>query len=54
MMVSEFMYKPWEYALNHIADEAIFEDGDLSTPSISVPVAEKFESLLIEFVKDQV
>ncbi|XP_057534123.1 DNA polymerase epsilon catalytic subunit A-like [Amaranthus tricolor] len=54
VMVSEFMYKPWEYALNHIADEAIFEDGDLSTPSISVPVAEKFEALLIEFVKDQI
>lgn len=54
MMVSEFMYKPWEYALNHVARDAFDEDGDLCTPSITIPLAEKFESHLTGYLKDQV
>lgn len=53
-MISEFMYKPWEYALSHAANEAFLGDGDLCTPSITAPIAEKFESHLTEYLKDQV
>ncbi|KMT05520.1 hypothetical protein BVRB_7g176430 [Beta vulgaris subsp. vulgaris] len=54
VMVSEFMYKPWEYALNHVASDAFDEDGDLCTPSITIPLAEKFESHMTGYLKDQI
>ncbi|KNA12254.1 hypothetical protein SOVF_127620 [Spinacia oleracea] len=54
VMISEFMYKPWEYALSHAANEAFLGDGDLCTPSITAPIAEKFESHLTEYLKDQI
>ena len=54
MIVSEFMYKPWEYALSHATKGTFLEDGDLCTPSITAPVAEKLESCLIEYLKNQV
>lgn len=54
VIVSEFMYKPWEYALSHAAKETFLEDGDLCTPSITAPLAEKIESHLIEYLKNQI
>ncbi|XP_074301915.1 DNA polymerase epsilon catalytic subunit A-like [Silene latifolia] len=52
--VSEFMYKPWEYALNQTTNESFLEDGDLCTPSITASVAEKFEARLNEYLRDQI
>lgn len=48
------MYIPWSYAQKQAAIRASLQDGNLSTPSVTVAGAENFESHMTEYLKGQV
>ncbi|XP_057955577.1 DNA polymerase epsilon catalytic subunit A-like [Malania oleifera] len=54
LIVSEFMYIPWKHAQEQQAIRASVNDGDLCTPSITASAAEKFESCITEYLKEQI
>ncbi|XP_075636199.1 DNA polymerase epsilon catalytic subunit A-like [Castanea sativa] len=53
-IVSQFMYIPWSYAQKQAAIRASLQDGNLSTPSVTVAGAENFESHMTEYLKGQI
>ncbi|KAK9999535.1 hypothetical protein SO802_019138 [Lithocarpus litseifolius] len=53
-IVSQFMYIPWSYAQKQAAIKASLQDGNLSTPSVTVAGAENFESHMTEYLKGQI
>lgn len=53
-IVSQFMYIPWSYAQKQAAIRASLQDGNLSTPSVTIAGAENFESHMTEYLKGQV
>ncbi|CAI0398250.1 unnamed protein product [Linum tenue] len=54
LIVSEFMFIPWDYARKRAATRASLQDSTSSTPSISIAAAESFESLLAEHLRDKI
>lgn len=48
------MYIPWSYAQKQAAIRASLQDGNLSTPSVTIAGAENFESHMTEYLKGQV
>lgn len=55
LIVSEFMYIPWNHAQKIASNRsAAVADGDLSTQSVTIGVAEAFELLVAEYLKEQV
>ncbi|GAB2274640.1 DNA polymerase epsilon catalytic subunit A [Dionaea muscipula] len=54
LIVSEFMYIPWNYVQEQAATRVAIGDGASSTPSITTAVAQKSESQLTEYLQDQI
>lgn len=53
MIVSEFLYFPWKYALEE-SEKRASAVGNLCTPSIPAATAEILESQMTEFLKRKV
>ncbi|GMH11122.1 hypothetical protein Nepgr_012963 [Nepenthes gracilis] len=53
LIVSEYIYMPWTYAQEQ-ATRACTGDGYSSTPSITAAVAQKIESNLTDYLKEQI
>ncbi|KAJ8768060.1 hypothetical protein K2173_021000 [Erythroxylum novogranatense] len=54
LVVSEFMFIPWDFAEKQSAIRACLQDGNSCTPSITIVAAESFESQIVEYVKEQI
>jgi len=54
LIVSEFMFIPWDYAQKQAATREALRDGNSCTPSITIVAAENFESHMVEYIKGQV
>lgn len=54
LIVSEFMFIPWNYAQKQAAARASLQNSNSCTPSITIAAAETFESHLVEYLKGQV
>ncbi|KAJ6368932.1 hypothetical protein OIU78_001326 [Salix suchowensis] len=54
LIVSEFMFIPWDYAQKQAATREALRDGNSCTPSITVVAAENFESHMVEYIKGQI
>ncbi|XP_020536143.1 DNA polymerase epsilon catalytic subunit A isoform X2 [Jatropha curcas] len=54
LIVSEFMFIPWDYAQKQDAKRASLQDVSSCTPSITIAAAETFESHLVEHLKGQI
>lgn len=54
LVVSEFMYIPWEHTKAQAANRASLQEPDSCTPSVTVAAAEAFESRLVEYLKGKV
>ncbi|KAL2328488.1 hypothetical protein Fmac_021915 [Flemingia macrophylla] len=54
LIVSQFMYIPWNYAKKQAAIRTSMQNGDSNTPSINIGAAEAFESNITEYIKEQI
>ncbi|KAL9391175.1 hypothetical protein Peur_015095 [Populus x canadensis] len=54
LIVSEFMFIPWDYAQKQAATREALRDGNSCTPSITIVAAENFESHMVEYIKGQI
>ncbi|KAJ4832189.1 DNA polymerase epsilon catalytic subunit A [Turnera subulata] len=54
LIVSKFMFIPWDYAQKQAALKASSESGNLCTPSVTVAAAETFESHMVGYLKEQI
>lgn len=54
LIVSEFMFIPWDYAQKQSATREALRNGNSCTPSITIVAAENFESHMVEYIKGQV
>ncbi|GAB2214864.1 hypothetical protein Drorol1_Dr00019229 [Drosera rotundifolia] len=54
LIISEFMYIPWNYAQEQAAVRVDNEHGISCTPSITAAAAQKLESRLTEYLQDQI
>lgn len=54
LIVSEFLYNPWRHAQEQAAMRAFSQNGTTCTPSITGAAAEKFESLMTDYLKEQI
>ncbi|XP_057988015.1 DNA polymerase epsilon catalytic subunit A isoform X2 [Hevea brasiliensis] len=54
LIVSEFMFIPWDYAQKQAANRASLQNVSLCTPSITIAAAETFESHLVEYLRGQI
>lgn len=54
LIVSEFMFIPWDYAQKQAANRASLQNVSSCTPSITIAAAETFESHLVEYLRGQV
>ncbi|GAB4856745.1 hypothetical protein Ancab_014659 [Ancistrocladus abbreviatus] len=52
LIISEFIYMPWNYAQEQAEIRVTIGDGELCTPSITAAVAQKVESHLTEYLKN--
>ncbi|PWA95928.1 DNA polymerase epsilon catalytic subunit [Artemisia annua] len=54
LIVSQFMYRPWKFALDQVRKRAKIRDDDSCTPSITAAAAEIFESSMTEYLSEQI
>ncbi|KAK9127695.1 hypothetical protein Syun_016492 [Stephania yunnanensis] len=54
LIVSEFIYKPWEYAKKQASSSDCLVEGSLCTPSITTAAAAVIESKITEYLKEQI
>ncbi|OAY51429.1 DNA polymerase epsilon catalytic subunit A [Manihot esculenta] len=54
LIVSEFMFIPWDYAQKQAANRASLQNVSSCTPSITIAAAETFESHLVEYLRGQI
>ncbi|XP_050220537.1 DNA polymerase epsilon catalytic subunit A-like isoform X2 [Mercurialis annua] len=54
LIVSEFMFIPWEHAQKQAANRASLQEISSCTPSITVSAAETFESHMVDYLKGQI
>ncbi|CAN1252331.1 DNA polymerase epsilon catalytic subunit A [Linum perenne] len=54
MIVSKFLFIPWDYARKQAAARASLQDATSSTPSISIAAAESMESRMTEYLREKV
>ncbi|KAK9126454.1 hypothetical protein Scep_015300 [Stephania cephalantha] len=54
LIVSEFIYKPWEHAQKQASSSDCLVEGSLCTPSITTAAAAVIESKITEYLKEQI
>ncbi|WCJ41776.1 DNA polymerase epsilon catalytic subunit A [Euphorbia peplus] len=54
LIVSEFMFIPWEYAQKHGANGASSQDVTSCTPSITIAAAETYDTHMVKYLQAQI